>query len=92
MKFLRARYAKTPGSTPNANKGSRIRNLNVREAHAMMVATLRWRDEFNVTAAVQEDFPPEVFAQLGHVYGHDKGGRPVMSILFPFLIKPRNDS
>jgi phosphatidylinositol transfer protein SFH5 len=53
------------------------RNLNVTEAHTMMVQTLRWRDEFNVEAAVKENFPEDVFGQLGRVYGHDKEGRPV---------------
>jgi len=60
----------------------RARNLNVREAHTMMVATLRWRDEFNVAAAVKEEFPHELFAHLGYVYGHDKGGRPVVYNLY----------
>lgn len=55
----------------------RARNLNVKEAHTMLVATLRWRDEFNVDALMDEKFPEELFGNLGFVSGHDKEGRPV---------------
>lgn len=44
----------------------------------MLVATLRWREEFNVDAALKEEFPEEVFGKVGRVYGKDKGGRPVV--------------
>ena len=43
----------------------------------MMIATLRWRDEFKVEDAVRETFPADVFGKLGHIYGKDKQGRPV---------------
>lgn len=56
----------------------RRRNLNPTVAKDMMVATLRWRDEFNIEAALKEEYPKEIFGQLGHVYGRDKGGRPVV--------------
>lgn len=56
------------------------RNLSVRDARAMLTATLRWRDEFNVDAAVKEVFPQEVFGQVGHIYGRDKGGRPIVYV------------
>lgn len=44
----------------------------------MFVATLRWRDEFDVEAACKEKFPEDVFGQLGYIYGKDKQGRPVV--------------
>ncbi|KAJ3772673.1 CRAL-TRIO domain-containing protein [Lentinula raphanica] len=56
----------------------RARNLNVTEAKTMFIATLRWRDEFNVEAACKEEFPQDVFGSLGHIYGKDKAGRPVV--------------
>ncbi|KAL0059394.1 Non-classical phosphatidylinositol transfer protein (PITP) [Marasmius tenuissimus] len=56
----------------------RARNLNPTAAHEMLVATLRWRDEFNVEAACKEEFPKDIFGQLGHIYGKDKEGRPVV--------------
>lgn len=43
----------------------------------MLVNTLRWRESFNIEAALKEDFPEEVFGKLGYIYGKDKGGRPV---------------
>ncbi|KAJ8495297.1 hypothetical protein ONZ45_g12922 [Pleurotus djamor] len=60
----------------------RARNLNPSAAEDMMVATLRWRDQFNVDAAMKETFPEEIFGQLGHVYGKDKEGRPVVYNLY----------
>ncbi|KAF9269104.1 CRAL/TRIO domain-containing protein [Marasmius fiardii PR-910] len=56
----------------------RARNLNPSAAHDMLVATLRWRDEFNVEAACKESFPDDVFGQIGHIYGRDKEKRPVV--------------
>ncbi|KAL0955266.1 hypothetical protein HGRIS_004156 [Hohenbuehelia grisea] len=56
----------------------RARNLNPSAAKDMMVATLRWRDQFGVEKAMKEEFPDDVFGQLGHVYGKDKEGRPVV--------------
>ncbi|SJL03923.1 uncharacterized protein ARMOST_07280 [Armillaria ostoyae] len=56
----------------------RARNLSVNEARSMLVGTLRWRSEFDVEAAVKEEFPADVFDSLGHVYGKDKQGRPVV--------------
>ncbi|KAJ7117686.1 CRAL-TRIO domain-containing protein [Mycena epipterygia] len=56
----------------------RARNLNPTAASEMFVATLRWRDEFDVDAALKEEFPEDVFGKLGHIYGHDKEGRPVV--------------
>ncbi|KAH9059071.1 CRAL-TRIO domain-containing protein [Lactarius vividus] len=72
---------------PNGKKGARAsvvlmkwlraRNLNVTEAKTMMIATLRWRDEFKVEDAMKETFP-DVFDGFGHVYGHDKEGHPIV--------------
>lgn len=56
----------------------RARNLNVHEARDMLVSTLRWRESFNVEAAMKEEFPQNVFGQLGYNFGHDKAGRPVV--------------
>ncbi|KAL0572765.1 Non-classical phosphatidylinositol transfer protein (PITP) [Marasmius crinis-equi] len=56
----------------------RARNLNPSAAHDMLLATLRWRDEFNVEAACKESFPEDIFGSLGHIYGKDKEGRPVV--------------
>lgn len=47
----------------------------------MLIATLRWRDEFDVDAALKEEYPEDIFGNLGHIYGHDKGGRPVVYVL-----------
>ncbi|KAF8268681.1 CRAL-TRIO domain-containing protein [Lactarius quietus] len=52
-------------------------NLNVTEAKTMMIATLRWRDEFKVEDAMKETYP-DVLNAFGHVYGHDKEGRPIV--------------
>lgn len=43
----------------------------------MMIATLRWRDEFKVDEAISEQFDAKIFGNMGHVYGKDKEGRPV---------------
>ncbi|KAF7308356.1 CRAL-TRIO domain-containing protein [Mycena chlorophos] len=56
----------------------RARNLNPSAANEMFIATLRWRDEFKVDDACKEEFPQDVFGKLGHIYGKDKDGRPVV--------------
>lgn len=53
------------------------RNLHVPSARSMLVATIRWRDIFDIDKAVKDEYPKEVFGGLGHVYGKDNGGRPV---------------
>jgi hypothetical protein len=53
------------------------RNLNVNDAKAMMIDTLRWREEFKIDEAMKEAFP-DVFNSFGHLYGRDKEGRPFM--------------
>jgi hypothetical protein len=57
------------------------RNLNVNEAREMLVSTLRWRESFNVDAAVKEEFPADIFGKVGHLWGRDKAGRPVVYVL-----------
>ncbi len=51
----------------------------------MMIATLRWRDEFKVEDVMKETFP-EVFDGFGHVYGHDKEGLPVVCAAFSAFV------
>ncbi|KAI9434546.1 CRAL-TRIO domain-containing protein [Russula earlei] len=58
-------------------KWLRARNLNVSEAMALMVDTLRWREEFNIESVMAETYP-DVFDGFGHLYGRDKEGRPIM--------------
>ena len=43
----------------------------------MLVATIRWRELFDVEKAIKEKYPQDIFGDLGHVYGKDKSGRPV---------------
>jgi phosphatidylinositol transfer protein SFH5 len=54
------------------------RNLDVPAARQMLVKTLQWRESFDVSAAMKEEFPADIFGPLGHIYGHDKEGRPVV--------------
>ena len=53
------------------------RNLHIPSAREMLVSTIRWREIFDVEKAIKEEYPKEIFGELGHVYGTDKGGRPV---------------
>ena len=53
------------------------RNLDVPSARSMLTATIRWRESFGIDKAMKEEYPADVFGELGHVYGKDKGGRPV---------------
>ena len=43
----------------------------------MLVDTLKWRIEFKVDDVTKEEFPKDIFENLGHIYGTDKGGRSV---------------
>ena len=56
---------------------SETRNNDVEEAKKMLVNTLKWRRDFKVEELKVEDFPQDVFGNLGHIYGKDKEGRPV---------------
>ncbi len=60
----------------------RARSLNVQQAADMLVATLKWRDEFKIDEIMQEKFDSEVFGKLGVVYGKDKEGHPVTYNLY----------
>lgn len=55
----------------------RARNLNISAAHEMLVATLRWREEFGIAQLMQEKFDPAVFDGVAHTFGKDKDGHPV---------------
>ena len=63
-------------------KFARARNLDVKQAAEMLVATLRWRDEFKIEEVMQEQFDEDVFGRLGKVFGKDKEGRPVTYNLY----------
>ena len=52
------------------------------DAADMLVATLKWRDEFKIDEIMTEKFDPEVFGKLGKVAGKDKDGRPVTYNLY----------
>jgi len=52
-------------------------NYNVEDATKRLVATIKWREEFKASETINEEFPKEVFGTLGHVFGHDKEGRPI---------------
>jgi hypothetical protein len=56
------------------------RNLSVREARDMFTSTLKWRKTFDIEAVMKEEFPQDVFGSLGHIYGTDKEGRPIVSV------------
>lgn len=78
----------TLSTTPDAKasvilaKFARARNLDVAQAREMLVATLRWRDEFKIEEIMKEEFDADVFGKLGRVYGKDKEGRPVTYNLY----------
>lgn len=44
----------------------------------MFRTTLRWRQSFDIEGAMAQKYPDGLFDTMGHVYGHDKEGRPVM--------------
>ena len=78
----------TLSTTPDAKasvilcKFVRARELRVKDAAEMLVATLKWRDEFKIDEVLKEEFDPEVFGKLGKVYGKDREGRPVTYNLY----------
>ncbi|KAJ2648011.1 Non-classical phosphatidylinositol transfer protein (PITP) [Coemansia sp. RSA 1250] len=55
----------------------RARNNDLKLAREMLVNTLKWRAEFGVEGILQEEFPKDVFGNVGYLYGHDNDGRPV---------------
>ncbi|KAJ2933139.1 hypothetical protein H1R20_g3940, partial [Candolleomyces eurysporus] len=60
----------------------RARSLNPTAAREMLVNTLRWRESFNVDAVMKEEFPEDVFGNMGKIYGLDKEKRPVVYNLY----------
>ncbi|KAF8202388.1 CRAL-TRIO domain-containing protein [Pholiota molesta] len=56
----------------------RANNLHVAQTREKFIGTLRWRESFNMPAALEENFPQDIFKNLAHIYGLDKGGRPVI--------------
>ena len=54
------------------------RELDLDAAQTMLTATLRWRDEMKIDEIMAEQFPDDVFAGVGRMFGHDKGNRPVV--------------
>ncbi|KZT25261.1 CRAL/TRIO domain-containing protein [Neolentinus lepideus HHB14362 ss-1] len=56
----------------------RARNLSVSEAREMLVNTLRWRESFKLDEVMEEQFDDKLFGRVGHIYGKDKEGRPVV--------------
>jgi len=78
IKFLRARCVYIPSISIKAGSHrTNDRELNVEDATNMMISTLKWRDEFKTDELVTEEFPQDIFGQVAHVFGRDKGGRPV---------------
>ncbi|EIN09582.1 CRAL/TRIO domain-containing protein, partial [Punctularia strigosozonata HHB-11173 SS5] len=60
----------------------RARNLNAAEAREMIRQTLRWRDEFKIDEVLKEEFDPEVYGNIGHIFGKDKLGHPIIYNLY----------
>ncbi|GLB41848.1 putative CRAL TRIO domain-containing protein [Lyophyllum shimeji] len=56
----------------------RARNLDVSEARDMLVSTFRWRTSIDIDAVMKEEFPDDVFGNVGRTFGRDKEGRPVV--------------
>ena len=56
----------------------------------MFVSTLRWRQSFDVEAAGKEEFPQDVFGNIGHNFGRDRDGRPVTCVLVPYCCAKLN--
>ena len=48
----------------------------------MLVKTLKWRIEFKTDDLLNEEFPQDIFGNVGHIYGNDKEGRPITLVNF----------
>lgn len=57
-----------------------FRNLSINNTCDQLIGTLRWRESFNIKAALEEDFPPSIFENLAHISGSDKEGRLVVYV------------
>jgi len=53
------------------------RDFDVQKAMERFSATVKWRHQFKIESLLTETFPDEVFGKVGHVFGHDKEGRPI---------------
>ena len=64
------------------------RDLKVADARKMLTDTLKWREDFKITEVVKEEFPQDIFGNLGRVYGKDKEGHPIVYVasLRPLLV------
>ncbi|PAV19650.1 CRAL TRIO domain-containing [Pyrrhoderma noxium] len=60
----------------------RARDLDVDKAKEMLVKTLKWRIEFKTDDLLNEEFPQDIFGNVGHIYGNDKEGRPITYNLY----------
>lgn len=43
----------------------------------MMIATLKWREEFKMDELAADDDLRDAFSTVGYVFGKDREGRPV---------------
>ncbi|KAJ2004042.1 Non-classical phosphatidylinositol transfer protein (PITP) [Coemansia thaxteri] len=59
------------------HKFLKARNNDIGLARQMLVSTLKWRAEFNVAGILEEEFPEDIFGNVGYIYGQDEQGRPV---------------
>ncbi|KAI8320305.1 CRAL/TRIO domain-containing protein, partial [Martensiomyces pterosporus] len=55
----------------------KARSNDIEQARDMLTETLKWRAEYKVDGILDEEFPQDVFAKVGFLYGHDREGRPV---------------
>ncbi|KAJ1679767.1 Non-classical phosphatidylinositol transfer protein (PITP) [Spiromyces aspiralis] len=55
----------------------RARTLDADAAAKMLADTLQWRSDFEINALLDEEFPEDIFKNIGVVYGKDRRGRPV---------------
>ncbi|KAJ2745295.1 Non-classical phosphatidylinositol transfer protein (PITP) [Coemansia sp. BCRC 34301] len=59
------------------HKFLKARNGDIALARQMLTNTLKWRAEFSIAGILEEEFPKDVFGNVGYIYGHDEQGRPV---------------
>lgn len=85
VKFLRARSTSVPALLPRvchcADASVSGRDLKVADARKMLADTLKWREDFKLTEVLKEEFPEDVFGNLGRIYGKDKEGHPVVYVV-----------
>ncbi|KAJ2910747.1 Non-classical phosphatidylinositol transfer protein (PITP) [Coemansia aciculifera] len=59
------------------HKFLKARSGDIPLARQMLTNTLKWRAEFNIATLLDEEFPEDVFGNVGYIFGHDEQGRPV---------------